>query len=282
MEFPIVLLKTFLAIIDSGSFTRAAKVVHRTQSAVSMQVKRLEETIGKPLFNRIGRSFTLTSEGETLVPYARRMLKLHEEAVAAMIQPEMTGAVRIGTPDDYALRFLPNILSQFAKAYPRVQVAVRCETSAQLAPALEKGEIDLALLTGETYQEHGVVVRQDQTVWVTSANHLAHEEDPLPLAIFQAECLFRKWAFQALDKERRHYRVAYQSPSIAGILAAVTAGLAVTVLSASIVPPDARILSAKEGFPQLPETTIFLQHSPGNHSQVVESMAQFIQEGLQL
>jgi len=281
VEFPIDLMKTFLAIIDTGGFTSASQVVHRTQSAISMQVKRLEETVGQPVFDRSGRSFSLTSAGETLVPYARRMLKVHEETVAAMIQPEMVGAVRIGTPDDYALRFLPNILSHFAKAYPRVQVSVRCEPSSQLAPALEKGEIDLALLTGEAYQEHGQVVRKDPTVWVTSANHLSHEDDPLPLAVFQAECIFRKWTFQALDSIGRHYRVAYQSPSITGILAAVSAGLAVTVLSASVVPPEARILSAAEGFPQLPETTIVLQRSPGSHTRVVESMARFIQEGLQ-
>lgn len=281
MEFPIDLLKTFLAIIDTGGFTNASRVVHRTQSAISMQVKRLEETVGQPVFERNGRSFSLTSVGETLVPYARRMLKLHEEAVAAMIQPEMVGAVRIGTPDDYALRFLPNILSRFAIAYPRVQVTVRCEPSSQLAPALKNGELDLALLTGEVYQDDGVVVRKDPTLWITSANHLSHEDDPLPLAIFQAECIFRKWTFQALDSIGRHYRVAYQSPSIAGILAAVSAGLAVTVLSAAIVPPDALILSESEGFPKLPDTTIVLQRTPGNHSRAVESMARFIEEGLQ-
>ncbi len=280
MEFPIDLLKTFLAVIDTGSFTSAALVVHRTQSAVSMQIKRLEESVGHPLFNRIGRSVAITAEGEALVSYARRILKLNEEAVAAMIQPEMVGVVRIGTPDDYALRFLPNILSNFSKAYPRVQVAVRCEPSAQLAPALQKGEIDLALLTGDTYQHQGEVIRRDPTVWITSEKHLAHEEDPLPLAIFQAECIFRKWTFQALDQVQRRYRVAYQSPSIAGILAAVTAGLAVTVLSASIVPPNARILSAEEGFPQLPETSILLHRSPRNKSQIIDSMAKFIQEGL--
>jgi DNA-binding transcriptional LysR family regulator len=281
MEFPIDLLKTFLAIIDTGGVTSAAQVVHRTQSAISMQVKRLEETVGQPLFDRGGRSFALTGEGETLVPYARRMLKLHEEAVAAMIEPEMVGAVRFGTPDDYALRFLPDILTRFAKAFPRVQVAVRCEPSSQLAPALDKGELDLALLTGNAYLDHGEIIRRDPTVWVSSASHLAHEEDPLPLAVFQAECIFRRWTFEALDAINRRYRVAYQSQSVAGILAAVSAGLAVTVLSTSIVPSDARILTVGEGFPQLPETNIILKQSPGNHTRVVECMAGFIRDGFQ-
>jgi DNA-binding transcriptional LysR family regulator len=282
MDFPIDLLRTFLAIVDTGSFTTAAQVVLRTQFAVSMQIKRLEETIGRPVFNRTGRSFTLTMEGESLIPYARRMLKLHEETVAALIRPEMVGAVRIGTPDDYAAQILPEILSRFAKSFPRVQVAVRCEPSSQLAPALEKGEIDLALLTGDCYLGKGQVevVRRDPTLWVTSAHHLAHEEKPLPLAIFQAECVFREWAFQALDGVGIPYRIAYQSPSVAGILAAVSAGLAVTVLSGCIVPENARILTEQEGFPPLPETTIVLKRSPGTQSQVIDCMATYIKEGV--
>jgi len=282
MDFPIDLLRTFLAIVDSGSFTTAAQMVHRTQSAVSMQIKRLEETIGRPVFNRAGRSFTLTMEGESLIPYARRILKLHEETVAALIRPEMFGAVRIGTPDDYAAQILPEILSRFAKTYPRVQVAVHCEPSSKLAPALEKGDIDLALLTGDCYLGRGEaeVVRRDPTLWISSASHLVHEEEPLPLAIFQADCVFRKWSLQALDAVGRTYRIAYQSPSVAGILAAVSAGLAVTVLAGCIVPATARVLTEKEGFPPLPETTIVLKRSPGRHSQVIECMASHIKEGM--
>lgn len=280
MEFPIDLLKTFLAIVDTGGFTSASQVVHRTQSAISMQVKRLEETIGQPIFERSGRSFALTAEGETLIPYARRMLKLHDETVAAMIQPDMVGTVRIGTPDDYALRFLPEILARFAATYPRVQVTVRCEPSVQLAPALEKGEIDLALMTGEGYQDDVDVVRRDPSVWITATNYLAHEEEPLPLAVFQCECIFRKWMFQALDEAARSYRIAFQSPSYAGILAAVSAGLAVTVLAASVVPEETRVLAASEGFPALPATSIVLKQAPGRHGRAVDSMARFIREGL--
>ncbi|MBN2426796.1 MAG: LysR family transcriptional regulator [Deltaproteobacteria bacterium] len=280
MDFPIDLLRTFLAIVDSGSFTTAGQQVHRTQSAVSMQIKRLEETIGRPVFNRIGRSFTLTMEGESLIPYARRMLKLHEETVAALIRPEMVGAVRIGTPDDYAAQILPEILSRFAQTHPHVQVAVYCQPSSELSPALEKGDIDLALLTGDCYLGKGEaeVVRRDPTLWVTSASHLAHEHEPLPLAIFQSQCVFRDWAFQALDAAGRPYRIAYQSASVAGILAAVSAGLAVTVLAGCIVPTTARVLTEKDGFPPLPETTIVLKRSPGAHSQVIDCMATYIRE----
>ncbi len=279
MELQIDLLKTFLAIIDTGGFTNASQVVHRTQPAISMQVKRLEETIGRPLFERSGRSFSLTAEGEALVPYARRMLKLHEETVAAMIKPDMVGAVRIGILDDYALRFLPEILSRFAKAYPRVQVTVRCECSSLLVPALEKGELDLALVTCSP-NEDGDIIRRDPIVWVTSANHLIHEEDPLPLAVFHAECISRKWSIEALNSINRNYRVAYQSPSVAGILATVSAGLAVSILFGSVVPQEFRILGAAEGFPELPVAKIVLKRSPGKYSKAVECMAQHIREGM--
>jgi len=281
MDIPIDLLKTFLAIIDLGSFTAASRAVHRTQSATSMQIKRLEELVDQPLFERSGRRAELTAAGETLVPYARRLLKLHEETVAAMLQPEMVGVVRIGTPDDYAQRFLPSILARFAQAYPRVQVAVRCEPSSRLSVALDQGDLDLALVTCGPGAARGKIIRRDPTVWVTSTNHLAHEEEPLPLAVFQVDCIFREWALKALDDQGKNYRIAYQSPSVAGILAAVSAGLAVTILATSIVPPDARVLGPAEGFPPLPETTIALQQATGSTSPVIASMARHIREGLQ-
>ena len=279
MELQIGLLKTFLAIIDTGGFTSASQRVHRTQSAISMQVKRLEDTIGQPLFERTGRSFRITAEGEVLVPYARRLLKLHEETVAAMIKPNVAGAVKIGIIDDYALRFLPNILSRFAAAYPQVQVTVRCEPTSLLVPALENGELDLVLVNGNP-GEDGEIIRHDQAVWVTSANHLTHEEDPLPLAVFHAECIFRKWALEALDAINRRYRVAYQSPSVAGIIATVSAGLSVAILFDSVAPQEFRRLRSDDGFPELPAATIFLKRAPGHSTAAVECMAQHIQEGM--
>lgn len=279
VELQIDLLKTFLAIIDTGGFTRASQVVHRTQSAISMQVKRLEDAIGQPLFERIGRSFKLTAEGEALVPYARRLLKLHEETVAAMGKPHVVGAVRIGIIDDYALRFLPDILSRFAKAYPRVQVSVRCEPTSLLAPALENGELDLALVNGNP-DEVGDIIMHDPAVWVTSAQHLIHEEIPLPLAVFHDECIFRKWSLEALDSASIPYRVAYQSPSVAGIIATVSAGLAVSMMLASVAPKEFLVLGAEQGFPELPSARIVLRHAPGPHSAAVGCMAQYIREGM--
>ena len=243
------LLRTFVAIVDAGGFTSAAQQVHRTQSAVSMQVRRLEAALDRTLFQREGRGVQLTPEGEALLGYARRLLKLHDEALAVLSRPDLSGLVRLGTPDDYVGRFLPDILVRFARAFPRVQVEVHCESSVNLRRLLAEDRLDLALITGTPGAETGEVLRREPTVWATAERHLAHEDDPLPLALFQSGCPFRDWALAGLNERGRPYRIAYTSASLTGILAAVTAGLAVTVLSRSILPAEVRPLRAEEGFP---------------------------------
>ena len=274
------LLRTFVAIVDAGGFTQAAKQVHRTQSAVSMQVRRLEETLDRVLFQRDGRGVQLAPDGEALLGYARRLLKLHDEAVAALTRPDLAGRVRIGTPDDYVDRFLPDILARFARAFPRVQVEVTCETSANLRRWLAEDRLDLAVITagcgpgGET----GEVLRREPVVWATADRHLAHEHEPLPLALFQAGCVFRDWALASLDGIGRPYRIAYTSASFSSILAAVKAGLAVTALCRSVLPAGVRPLGVEEGFPPLPPTAITLQRGrPG--SAVAEGLADYIRQG---
>src|SRR5579871_4476125 len=140
-------LKTFIAIVETGSFTRAADAVHKTQSAVSMQMRRLEERIGKPIFMRDGRASRLTDEGERLLGYARRIIRLSEETMAAFDENELSGAVRFGTPDDYAERFLPEVLARFARSNPRVEVSVLCEPSTELIRKAKASEVDLAIVT---------------------------------------------------------------------------------------------------------------------------------------
>mgnify|MGYP001467603115 CR=1 FL=1 len=272
------LLRTFVAIVDAGGFTPAARQVHRTQSAVSMQVRRLEEALGRPLFQRDGRGVQLTPDGEALLGYARRLLKLHDEAVAALTRPDLSGLVRIGTPDDYVGRFLPEILVRFARTFPRVQVEVNCEPSVTLRRLLAEDRLDLALLTCSPGAETGEVLRREPTVWATAERHLAHEDDPLPLAMFQHGCPFRDWALASLNRLGRPYRLAYTSASISGVLAAVTAGLAVTVLCRSVLPAGVRPLGAEEGFPPLPTASITL-HRGSRISAVAECLAGYMREG---
>ncbi len=277
INLPTELLRTFLAIADGGNFSQAAAQVHRTQSAVSMQIKRLEELVGKPLLNRDRQAARLTSEGLTLVGYARRILKLNEEAVSILKRPELSGWVRIGLPDDYATRFLPEILAGFSRTYPQVQVKVTCEPSSKLIPLLREGEIDLAMTTSqEPVVENAIILRREPTLWVTSKQYLPHEERPLPLALFPNDCFFRLWAIKVLETANIDYRVAYTSSSVLGLQAAVSAGLAVTVLSQSIIPEGLRPLTASEGFPPLPDASFLLHRNPLENNLAIDSLAEHI------
>lgn len=274
------LLRSFVAIADSGGFTRAAEVVNRTQSAVSMQMKRLEDdVVERQLFERDGRQVRLTPEGQVLLGYARRILKLHGEVLNTLREPHMVGAVRIGTPDDYVMRFLPDILSRFAQAYPLVQVEVHCEPSAQL---LQRQDLDLTIVTREPGKEIGQLLRQERFVWAVAQGFSPHEQNPMPLAMFNADCFCRAWVCNALDSLEHPYRIAYTSPSLSAIFAIVRAGLAVTAQLQSLITPDLRILGEAEGLPTLPQTSIVLLRHPQRQSQVTDTLAEHIVEGFRL
>ncbi|MBD7977310.1 LysR substrate-binding domain-containing protein [Serpens gallinarum] len=274
------LLRSFVAIADHGGFTRAADVVNRTQSAISMQMKRLEDDVlERQLFERDGRQVRLTAEGQVLLGYARRILKLQGEVITTLRQPHMVGAVRIGTPDDYVMRFLPGILSRFAQAYPLVQVEVHCESSTQL---LQRQDLDLTIVTRKPGDEIGQLLRQDPLLWLEAPGFDVHEQRPLPLAMFNNDCFCRAWTCNALDAQEIDYRVAYTSPSLSAIMAVVSAGLAVTAQMQSVIPPDLRVLGEADGLPKLPQSSIVLLRNPHNVSPVSETLAEHIVEGFRL
>lgn len=274
------LLRSFVAIADHGGFTRAAEAVHRTQSAISMQMKRLEEDVlQRPLFERSGRQVSLTAEGQVLLGYARRILKLHGEVMTTLREPHMVGAVRIGTPDDYVMRFLPGILAQFAQAYPLVQVELHCEPSYQL---LQRQDMDLTIVTREPGTEIGQLLRQERFVWAEAAGYDLHQQRPIPLAMFNSGCFCRAWVCNALDAAEIDYRIAYTSPSLAALMALVGAGLAVTAQLRSLIPPQLRILGEAEGLPALPQCSIVLLRNPRSQSPVSETLAEYIVEGFRL
>lgn len=279
MGLPVDLLQTFVAVADAGGFTKAAEAVNRTQSAVSQQIKRLEEELGRELFVRQGRNIRLSAHGETLLPHARRILHAHDEVYAALAQPDMTGLVRLGAPDDYAMYFLPKILARFSEAFPFVQVEVRCEPSSALLPALARGELDLVVASCTGSSDPGRVIGYEPLVWATSAHHIIHEQTPVPLAVFQQGCLFRHWATNALRAIRREYRIAYSSASINAIQAAVSAGLAVAPIGVHSLPPGSRVLQEDEGFPLLPTASVNLHRNPESRSEVVDCLAEHVTEG---
>ena len=196
-------LRTFIAIADAGTFTRAAEVVHKTQSAVSMQVKKLEETVGRTLFEREGRASRLTEEGERLLDYARRIVRLSGEALASFAEAELAGRVRLGLPDDYAERYLPEILGRFSRSNPRVEVTVVCEPTPMLTERIENADLDLAIVTQVSSHGGASVIRRERLLWVTSGRHAIHEQAPLPLALGRTFCTWRQAAAAALDARRK-------------------------------------------------------------------------------
>jgi DNA-binding transcriptional LysR family regulator len=276
------LLQTFVAIAESGSFTEAAKRVHRTQSAVSMQIKRLEELLERPVFVREGRAVRLNPDGELLLGHARRILDAHREALATFVQPELQGTVSLGTVDEYAVTFLPSILVRFAETHPLVHVQVICDTTVNLLPRLNENEIDFAMVTHGYGDDGGIILLREPLVWVTSAGHSAHRLNPVPLAMFHPGCRWRQWAIDALAKQVVPYRIAYTSMSLAGIEAALRAGLAVSALPRSNVGVGLRILDERDGFPPLPNYQIALRRAENARSPVHDCLERHIIENFRL
>lgn len=271
------LLRTFVAIADYGGFTRAAEMINRTQSAVSMQMKRLEEDVlRKPLFNREGRQVSLTAEGQILLGYARRILKLHSEVLTTLREPHMVGTVRIGTPDDYVMRFMQHILVHFAQSYPLVQIEMHCEPSFAL---LQRQDLDLTIVTREPGTEIGQLLRKESLVWAQARDSHLHRQATLPLAMFNSQCFCRAWACNALDAMGRDYRIAYTSPSLSAIMAAVSAGLAITAQLRSLITPDLSIVGEEEGLPAMPMASIVLLRRDKARSQVIDTLAEAIIDG---
>ncbi len=274
MELPIGLLRTFLAVTEAGSFTRAGEVLHITQSAVSMQMKRLEEVVGRPLFQKNGRSFHLASAGETLLEHAFRILSAHNEAVAAFSNPDLFGSVSFGCAEDYASRFLPAVLSGFRKTYPCIRVDIKSSPGHELHELLKRDELDLCLLEG--IAAGGRVVHREPVVWATSRRTAVHNMESLPLAVYPEGCVYRKWALEALQKMEKRYWIAFVSPSTSSILAAVKAGLAVAPVGTGSLDDALRVLGPENGFPLLPVSEVSLHQSPSAKNELVACFANYV------
>ena len=274
------LLKTFIAIAETGSFTRAAEEVHKTQGAVSMQMKRLEEILERALFVREGRQSKLTGDGERLLDFARRIVRLNDEAVVTFARPELSGVIRFGVPDDYADTVLPELMARFARTHPLVEVDVDCQGSDVLAALTREGKKDLSLISAAVGSPGIEVVRREPLVWVTSLRHHVHENEIVPLAVAQIGCTWRENTFEQLDKSNRRYRIAYASSNSSAIKAAVLSGLAVGALPRVSVRPGMRVLGKADGFPPLMSIEIGLVFAPGKRKAAVEALADHIRDSL--
>ncbi|CAN7413237.1 LysR family transcriptional regulator [Rhizobium ruizarguesonis] len=246
-------LRTFVAIAETGNFSTAAEAVFRTPSAVSMQIKKLEEQLGATLFLRDARSVSLTRHGEMLLSYARNILALSNEAVSRFIMPELSGVVRLGAPEDIGERLLPSILKSFAESYPGIMVDVTIDMSMGLKKRMEEQRLDLALINCATrpFPTGGEVVFRERLVWAGAKCGSAHRRDPLPISIWEDGCIWRQEALSQLERNKRHYRVAYLSGHTMAQRAAVLSDLAIAPLPLSYVNEDMAILGPQEGLPEL-------------------------------
>ena len=275
----IDLLRAFTTVAECRHFTLAAERLQRTQSAVSMQVKRLESRVGARLFERSTRGVRLTADGEAFRRYAQGLLRLNDEALAAFGRPSVQGRVRLGATDT-TMCLLPPILSRFAEAYPLVELEIRCERSWEALTALEAGELDLALVTQSCGHTGGELLCREPLVWATARDSAVDELEPLPLALFGPGCVYREAALKALDTAGRSWRHAYNSASRDGLDVAVSAGLAVTATPLSALPSEWRVLGSDRGFPPLPEMDVLLYHATGEASAPVATLADVIAESL--
>ncbi|RAZ88960.1 transcriptional regulator [Mesorhizobium hawassense] len=273
------LLKTFVAVVETGSLSNAAPRVGRSQSAVSMQMQRLEDMVGNQLLVRGPRTVTPNAIGEDFLIYARRLLKLSDEAWASVTRPKETGSVRLGVPDDYAAFLLPPVLSRFAEDHPLVTVELVCEQSTALVKTLAEGRLDLAIVTRLPEQPLDVV-RLERFVWVASPNHVAWQTNPLPVALFEPGCAARMNVLQALGSADRSYRCTYSSASLLGLVAVVQAGLAVAGLAQRSVPPSLRVVGVNEGLPALPDLEIGILRNPLSATPAVERLNDFLRRDL--
>lgn len=290
--FDLDLLRTFVTIVECGSFTRAAQRLNRTQSTISLQIKRLEDGLGKRVFQRDGRGFALTSDGEVLLSYARRLLGMANEACAVLMEPDVEGVVRLGTPEDFATTHLPGILRRFSRAHPQVALEVRCDFTVTLLDGFARGEHDLVLCKrdpgkaadglADGLSDDGVRVWREPLVWAASPHLIPPEPAaPVPLVLAPPPDLYRKRALETLNVQGRPWRIVYTSASLAGIQAAVSAGLGITVLPRDMLAAGFQVLDAAHGLPDPADMEIVLLRRPGARPKAVDLLAGHIVRSLE-
>ncbi|WP_150564731.1 LysR substrate-binding domain-containing protein [Pandoraea cepalis] len=258
LSLEIDLLRSFVAIAQAGSLSRAAQRIARTQSALSQQMKRLEVIVDQPLLQRTGRGVVLTSPGERLLGHAQRILRAHDEAMAEMSGRGLSGTIRFGCPDDYAAAFLPHLLREFAVAHPHALVEVICEPTPRLMEQLSRHTLDLALISLPDGVDDEGVIRREPLVWIGNPGLEAVISNPdvaLPLALSDPDTLDHMAACEALTRAGRAYRIAYASSNLAGLTALARSGQAFAVMTQTAVPADLRIVTG-DTLPPLPSVGI--------------------------
>lgn len=275
------LLRTLIAISEAKNFTHASEVVGRTQSAVSVQMKKLEEIVDERLFNRGPRGVALTPAGEQLVRDSKRIISLLDQAAISVHSDNLDGSIKIGVPEEYGGTILPRVLYEFSKVHPKVEVTVHCACSSELRGKFDKGKLDLIVTHEDAAMIRGEVLINDPVVWVTSDKHFQHEYDPLPIAAYERGCWWRDWSLSVLEQRQKNFRLTYESSSTLGLQAAVSSGIAVAILAQSQIPAGCRELTEEEGFPSLHGSSIVLRQREDTDCATNAGMAQAIRDAFQ-
>ncbi|MCJ2073727.1 LysR substrate-binding domain-containing protein [Methylobacterium sp. J-030] len=268
----IDLLRSFACVAETGALSRAAGRIGRSQAALSMQMKRLEDLVGQPLLTRNGRGVLPTVQGERLLVHARRILSAHDDAVAELSGGSLSGTIRFGCPDDYAQAFLPSLLRGFAQRHPAAAVEVICAATPRLQAQFERGGLDLAVVSVPLGSERAILRRED-LVWVVARDQAALGTDPLPLALGDPDTLDHRAALAALTRAGRRHRIAYASGSLSGLLAVVRSGQAVAVLTRCAAPTDLRILAFTSGLPALTRIGVMIRIDERHASPLARAFA---------
>jgi DNA-binding transcriptional LysR family regulator len=254
---------------DLGGFGKAAQRLGRSQSAVSLQMRRLEERVGRPLFRREGRGLALTDAGDVVLGYARQILELNDQAVAAARGIAIGGSVRFGVPQDFGDNWLPGVLARFSRAHPSVLIEVRVDRANKLVERIAEGGLDLALMWGNPPIANTVTVQRLPMVWIGLKGYAVSRGDTIPLALFESPCVFRQPSIEALERAHRPWRLAFTSPSLGGLWAAAAAGLGVTVRTPLGLPSPLAVLGKSSGLPKLPQIALSLYRAQPEPQQAV-------------
>ncbi|MCK2182419.1 LysR family transcriptional regulator [Halomonas getboli] len=268
------LLRAFVTVAECQGFSAAGKVLHRTQSAVSLQIKRLEDQMGQSLFERTSRSVLLTRHGERLLPYARHMLTLEDEAREALGERQRGELIRFATSEEQASAYLPALLERYARRFPDTRLNITCDMSAALVGQFQEGLLDAVLSIRHVPTQSGQLLGWEPMVWVVAEDCRLEEWDVLPLALNPEGCTFRAHALSALGRDERRWEIRYASTSPTGINLPVQAGLAMTVKTPRSVPAGCRIVGEAEGLPALGQVEIELHRRPGHTREALDAFCE--------
>ena len=281
-NLPMDLLRAFVSVSQLRSFTKAGELLGRSQPAVTLKIKRLEELVDQKLFLRGGKSLELSDSGIALYNYAKQILTLNDLAISQISKSTVHGKIRLGIPSEFATVLLPKIISRFAKAYPNVALEVNCELSKYLLTRAGRESHDLIFVLA--YQDtdlDGDLVKTDELVWVSSKKFNRTKKDAVPLIVASEGCIYRHTAMTGLSNASLSWKIVYTNPDLTGIQYAIQEGLGVTVLSRSIVPENLHILSASAGLPSLDRVSInIICNEQRSNDEAIELLKEFLTASL--